>query len=435
MEALSSQERKDELFGAACDGNVRLLKKMARALNSGGQDEAAFLAAMVDDDGDTLLQMAATHGRLDVLRYLVEDLRLDVNQPNSIGDTPLCYSAFAGKADATKYLLAHGADPLVGKNFLPLHGAACQGHCDVVELLLSRGIDVDLGSARGTPLQVAAMKKQHGTMKILLEHHANPNNAKVSLTPLRWVIHDPVPSKSLRCMKLLIKAGADVNFVDSNGFTTVIYAAKLGSPALMKCLLDAGANPNIPDEFGRMPIEYAAYYSKRDMVEVLFPSTSPISTLPEWSIDGIIYHVKSFGLKPMDKQKCEMRIRELKQQASEAFKREEYIIAGHLYTCAMEFECSPDDYATLLANRSLCMLRMGENKRAALSDATQCRMVRPFWPKACYRQGAAYMALKEYEKACDSFADGLKLQPTNTDIANALREAREALKNARCSEK
>jgi hypothetical protein len=60
----------------------------------------------------------------------------------------------------------------------------------------------------------------------------------------------------------------------------------------------------------------------------------------------------------------------------------------------MEFECSPDDYATLLANRSLSMLRMGENKRAALSDATECRMVRPFWPKACYRQGAAYMALK-----------------------------------------
>ncbi|KAM0909687.1 hypothetical protein ACQ4PT_014663 [Festuca glaucescens] len=333
MEALSNQERKDELFGAACDGNVRLLKKMARALNSGGLGEAAFMAAMVDDDGDTLLQMAATHGWLDVLRYLVEDLRLDVNQPNSIDVLPkttACWKTLWSHAFLLK---------------LPF-----PGYCDVVELLLSRGIDVDLDSARGTPLQVAAMNKQHGTMKILLEHHANPNNAKISLTPLRWVIQDPVPSKSLRCMKLLIKAGADVNFVDSNGFTTVIYAAKLGSPALMKCLLDAGANPNIPDE-------------------------------------------------------------------------------------AMEFECSPDDYATLLANRSLCMLRMGENKRAALSDATECRMVRPFWPKACYRQGAAYMALKEYEKACDAFADGLKLEPTNADIANALREAREALKNAGCSEK
>jgi hypothetical protein len=34
------------------------------------------------------------------------------------------------------------------------------------------------------------------------------------------------------------------------------------------------------------------------MVEMLFPLTSAIPTLPEWSIDGIISHVKSFGLKP-----------------------------------------------------------------------------------------------------------------------------------------
>ena len=60
----------------------------------------------------------------------------------------------------------------------------------------------------------------------------------------------------------------------------------------------------------------------------------------------------------------------------------------------MEFKSRPDDYAALLANRSLCMLRMGENKMAALLDATECRTVRPHWPKACYRQGAAYMALK-----------------------------------------
>jgi ankyrin repeat protein len=56
-----------------------------RAPRDGAGAELAFLAAMVDDDGDTLLQMAATHGRTDVLRYLVEELRLDVNQPNSIG--------------------------------------------------------------------------------------------------------------------------------------------------------------------------------------------------------------------------------------------------------------------------------------------------------------------------------------------------------------
>jgi hypothetical protein len=51
-------------------------------------------------------------------------------------------------------------------------------------------------------------------------------------------------------------------------------------------------------QFGRTPIEYAAYNGRRDMVEMLFPLTSPISMVPEWSIDGIISHVKSSGLKP-----------------------------------------------------------------------------------------------------------------------------------------
>ena len=60
---------------------------------------------------------------------------------------------------------------------------------------------------------------------------------------------------------------------------------------------------------------------------------------------------------------------------------------------AMELGPSSDDYATLLANRSLCLLRL-ENGPMALKDATLCRMMRPNWPKACYRQGAAFMRLK-----------------------------------------
>jgi hypothetical protein len=52
-------------------------------------------------------------------------------------------------------------------------------------------------------------------------------------------------------------------------------------------------------QFGRTPIEFAASEGRRNMVEMLFPLTSAIPTLPEWSIDGIISHVKSFGLKPM----------------------------------------------------------------------------------------------------------------------------------------
>jgi hypothetical protein len=36
---------------------------------------------------------------------------------------------------------------------------------------------------------------------------------------------------------------------------------------------------------------------------------------------------------------------------------------------------------------------MGDGE-GALSDALRCRMLRPKWAKACYRQGAAHMLLK-----------------------------------------
>ena len=43
------------------------------------------------------------------------------------GDTPLYLSASYGRADAARYLLDHGADPLAGKVHSPLHGAAKEG--------------------------------------------------------------------------------------------------------------------------------------------------------------------------------------------------------------------------------------------------------------------------------------------------------------------
>ncbi|KAM0910763.1 hypothetical protein ACQ4PT_013949 [Festuca glaucescens] len=120
------------------------------------------------------LLLAAMEGHLDVCRYLVQDIRADVNR---LSDT---------------------------------------GKHETVELLLSRGINVDLfDSVRGTPLHIAANKGEAGMVKILLEHHAD--------------------------------AGADPNFTDYTGVTYTMVAANNGLPDIMKCLLDAGANPNTPD--------------------------------------------------------------------------------------------------------------------------------------------------------------------------------------------
>lgn len=48
---------------------------------------------------------------------------------------------------------------------------------------------------------------------------------------------------------------------------------------------------------------------------------------------------------------------------------------------------------TLFSNRSLCWLRLGQAEQA-LADAKACRALRPDWPKACYREGAALRLLQ-----------------------------------------
>uniref|UniRef100_R7W174 Ankyrin repeat domain-containing protein 50 n=1 Tax=Aegilops tauschii TaxID=37682 RepID=R7W174_AEGTA len=402
MDGVSTEPR-HPLLQAVLDGDLRLLKEMAGVVAA---DVGVWARA---------LTVAVMEGRLDICRCLVEDHGVDVNQRTFTGDTPLAISATYGTPAITRYLLDRGADPTLA------------GQCEIVELLLSTGIDVDhFDSVYGTALHVAATNAQDGSMNILLQHRADPNKVyRLDSTPLRLAMI----SESLECVKLLIKAGADVNKIDYTGVTYLMVAAGNGLPDILKCLLDAGANPDVDDGFGTTPIEIAALQGRWDMVAMLFPLTSPISRLPDWSVDGIISHVQSFGLKPRDIHVCEMKRAELKLQAAEAFKRKEYVIAGELYTRAMSFQPSPKGLANLLAHRSFCMLHAGIGKEA-LSDAARCTVLRPFWPKGYYRLGAAFMLLQDYRKAAQAFTAGLKLDPTNADMADALRTIEKQLRRS-----
>lgn len=63
-----------------------------------------------------------------------------------------------------------------------------------------------------------------------------------------------------------------------------------------------------------------------------------------------------------------------------------------LLMCLQAIDLDPTD-ATLLSNRSLCWIRLGQADHA-LADAKACRALRPDWPKACYREGAALRLLQ-----------------------------------------
>ncbi|CAN6272688.1 unnamed protein product [Urochloa humidicola] len=411
---------KRRLLQAAADGDLQRFKRIANLLDA-GKGRLGQTVAAVKDRGAGALHIAAFPGRTALCAYLVEELHQDVNAANESGETPLVYAVRGDTVDTVQYLLDHGANPdkADGNGSTALHLAAAGGNCEIVNALLSKGADVHSFCGIGsTPLHMAAACKQYSAMKVLLDHNADCNKVKNSVyTPLLAAL----TAGSLECVKLLLKAGADVKGVGT--MTPLLFAVKKGLTDFYKCLLEAGADPNVRDDFGNLPIEIAANENRRKDVEILLPVTSRISYVHDWSIDGIISYMESLPLLK-DDPVYRMKPADIKLEGRRAYKRKDYVTAAKLFFMAARHY--PDD-VTLLSNRSLCWLKLGEGDRA-LMDAQVCRMKRPDWPKACYLQGAALMLLKDHEKACDAFLDGLKLDPANIEIDMALWEAVDCMK-------
>ncbi|KAF7144384.1 hypothetical protein RHSIM_Rhsim05G0163400 [Rhododendron simsii] len=93
---------------------------------------------------------------------------------------------------------------------------------------------------------------------------------------------------------------------------------------------------------------------------------------------------------PEPSPEAKMKASEAKFRGDDAYRRTDYLVALDAYTQAIDFD--PSD-ATLLSNRSVCWIRLGQAEHA-LTDAKACRALRPDWPKACYREGAALQLLQ-----------------------------------------
>jgi tRNA A-37 threonylcarbamoyl transferase component Bud32 len=163
-----------------------------------------------DYDRRTALHVAASEGKLDVIKVLVEKFHAPVNRSDRWGGSPLDDSHRHRHVDVSKYLREKGATTGSADRVSNLISAAAEGDLDELTMLLSAADDtssfVNDGDYDGrTALHIVSSLGNAQAIALLLSHKADPNAMD------HWggqPLDDAIRKTHLECIKLLKEHGA-----------------------------------------------------------------------------------------------------------------------------------------------------------------------------------------------------------------------------------
>jgi len=229
-------------------------------------------------DGATALIVAA--GDFGKVKPLLEK-GADVNAKSTLGRTPLLVAvAQRDSFMIASYLIERGADVNARDNsgdFLTgaagstaLMLATRSGDNRTVELLIAKGVDVNAAmTTGGTALTEAISARNVEAVRTLIEHGAKVNLTfgPIQMTPLIWASFQECPE----IVRMLIKAGADVNTKDALGSTALVWASmsERDDAETVEALLDAGAAVNVKTAMGETPLTWAKRRGATEIVHLL----------------------------------------------------------------------------------------------------------------------------------------------------------------------
>ncbi|MFN7936433.1 MAG: ankyrin repeat domain-containing protein [Bryobacteraceae bacterium] len=197
----------------------------------------------------------------------IKALLADGADPNSADDsgTPALMNAVLYTGPETMRALLDAGANAEAKN--PMGSSAlvwAAGDPVKAKMLIEAGADVNTASPTGrTPLHVAATSSGNAaTVKLLLEKGAR-HDAKDRLDPMPPLftgggkatpIVDAARAGDLETIRLLLKAGADVNAAGANNITALSEATLFGRRDIVRLLLDNGASHKGGVAMQKMPI-------------------------------------------------------------------------------------------------------------------------------------------------------------------------------------
>jgi uncharacterized protein len=218
-------------------------------------------------------ELIATIKRRDVgaLRLLLDRDPALAGARATSGETPAIVAIYWRSAESLELLLAHGAK-------LDVFEAAAAGRLERVrELLAARP---DLVAARApdgwTALHLAAHFRHLPVVELLLSRGADVN-ARSTNSHANTALHAAAAGGADQALvQRLVAAGVDVDATQGGGYTGLHEAASIGRADLVALLLEAGASLESRTDDGRTPADLARANGHEDVA----------GQLATWSPEG-----------------------------------------------------------------------------------------------------------------------------------------------------
>lgn len=264
-----------------------------------------------------LLSLAVNHGRLEMLRLLLDlgadpderTMLREVEEPTPSWGTPLWYAALAGRRDIAELLLDRGADPNanVYASGWPLRNAYRHKDGALKQLLLERGAKPqpymvaeahDVAEAKRM-LDADAGEELASELTWSAACHGCPAIVELALPRLNWPAGDPrwhwiliQPFRGVdpdardhegffTCLEILLPR-VNVNLVRRMGATVLHFAAARPGPTeaertrFAAMLLNHGARLDLRDDLLQStPLGWACRWGRQELVEFLIARGAP----------------------------------------------------------------------------------------------------------------------------------------------------------------
>lgn len=219
-----------------------------------GSEGEVVSAAKSSSGSDADLFLMAVASRDKAIVRAAIDAGSDVNAVGGKGVPPIFLAVGLRDEALVELLIAAGADVNARERKMgltPLMTAAMAGELAIVKSLVSAGarLEESWSGPNDTALSFAMRRNRWTVAQFLLDSGANPNvhiepnDAPVDQRNLSPLIY-AVSVNNLPFVSTLIRCGANLDHVKSDGLTALQCACFLGNNEAVNLLLNAGANPS-----------------------------------------------------------------------------------------------------------------------------------------------------------------------------------------------